>query len=268
MKNSTEQKKQDFAAQDAELQVIEKTKKCKTCKKIKTLKEYHKGNKTNCKICRNKLRRKTNRKHLLEEIKNIEGFLFCTTCKNYKKENSENFHNSKLKRRTKNSDHLMTCKKCRNKMSTILQKENIEKSRERHRNWRLKNIDHVREKSRKWKAKNKGKVRESEIKYMKERGGSEKRKEWFKVYYQKNRELMIAKSCAYDSRVRKSKPVWESQKMINEYYKLAKKLKLEVDHIVPINSDLVCGLHCLDNFQMLTREENASKGNRYWPNMP
>lgn len=43
---------------------------------------------------------------------------------------------------------------------------------------------------------------------------------------------------------------------------------MEVDHIVPIKSDIVCGLHCIDNFQLMTREDNARKGNRFWPDMP
>lgn len=56
-------------------------------------------------------------------------------------------------------------------------------------------------------------------------------------------------------------------KTINDFYKLAKEKGMEVDHIVPLNSDMVCGLHCIDNFQFLTREENARKSNKYWPDM-
>jgi hypothetical protein len=41
-----------------------------------------------------------------------------------------------------------------------------------------------------------------------------------------------------------------------------------VDHIVPIKSDIVCGLHCFDNMQLLREDDNLRKSNTWWPNMP
>lgn len=39
----------------------------------------------------------------------------------------------------------------------------------------------------------------------------------------------------------------------------------EVDHVVPIKHDEVCGLHVLSNLQLLTRRQNRSKGNKFCP---
>lgn len=43
--------------------------------------------------------------------------------------------------------------------------------------------------------------------------------------------------------------------------------KYEVDHIVPLVSDTVCGLHNQFNLTIETKLDNLSKGNRHWPDM-
>ena len=43
---------------------------------------------------------------------------------------------------------------------------------------------------------------------------------------------------------------------------------VQVDHIVPICSDLVCGLHVPWNLRIVTRRANREKGNTRWPGCP
>lgn len=77
-----------------------------------------------------------------------------------------------------------------------------------------------------------------------------------------------AQKCA-ERRIKKvsATPSWFEKEKVSNIYKMAKALNLEVDHVVPIKSDHVCGLHCWDNLQLLSRQENAKKGNYYWPHM-
>lgn len=63
-------------------------------------------------------------------------------------------------------------------------------------------------------------------------------------------------------------PVWADLGAILRVYDEAKSNGLTVDHIVPLRSSLVCGLHCPDNLRAIPLSENASKGNRHWPDMP
>jgi hypothetical protein len=61
---------------------------------------------------------------------------------------------------------------------------------------------------------------------------------------------------------------------IKEIYALAQLrtratgTKWHVDHIVPLQSRVVSGLHCAANLQLLPQAENYRKGNRVWPDMP
>ena len=40
---------------------------------------------------------------------------------------------------------------------------------------------------------------------------------------------------------------------------------VSVDHIIPLNSKVVCGLHIETNLRIIDLEENKSKGNRFKP---
>lgn len=94
--------------------------------------------------------------------------------------------------------------------------------------------------------------------------------EWAK----KNPEKSSLRAAEYRAKRRSAIPSWANRKEILEFYVEAKRISKEtgvlhsVDHIVPLKSDLVCGLHCQENLRIITHSENCAKQNRYWPDMP
>jgi len=69
-------------------------------------------------------------------------------------------------------------------------------------------------------------------------------------------------------------PAWARLDDIERFYTLAARLteqtgiKATVDHVVPLQSRLVCGLHCAANLTILPETLNKRKGNLWWPDMP
>lgn len=69
-------------------------------------------------------------------------------------------------------------------------------------------------------------------------------------------------------------PKWANKGAMLALYRDAKKRQNDtgelhhVDHIVPLISTRVCGLHCEQNMRIILGVENSSKGNRRWPDMP
>jgi 5-methylcytosine-specific restriction endonuclease McrA len=90
----------------------------------------------------------------------------------------------------------------------------------------------------------------------------------------KNRDKLTAKQRRRSAALAQQCPRWLTHAQsveILSFYSEARKLteetgvRHEVDHIVPLNGRGVRGLHVPWNLQILTRRENASKGNRFWP---
>ena len=132
----------------------------------------------------------------------------------------------------------------------------------------------------------------------KEKPKSEAAKAAGRRYYEKNREIVIARAAArpheevreykekykaanpelYKAltsvrkrRHRNATPPWitkEQKLQIRQMYLQAQKLtkmtgeRYVVDHIIPLINDSVCGLHVPWNLRVMTQEENLKKSNK------
>ena len=123
-----------------------------------------------------------------------------------------------------------------------------------------------------WAAANRDKCRISEARYRAANRG--KCRAASAAHHAAHPEQYRAKWAAYEATKLQATPAWASKGKIGEFYYTADMLGMHtgdpyhVDHVVPLRSKLVCGLHCEFNMQVLTGVDNLKKGNRYWPDMP
>lgn len=96
------------------------------------------------------------------------------------------------------------------------------------------------------------------------------RKDWAR----KNPAKLLATVRKRQTRLITAMPVWANEFFIQEIYDLRLRrektlgIQFDVDHIVPLRSKLVCGLHVETNLRIIPRTVNRAKGNRLWPDMP
>ena len=83
------------------------------------------------------------------------------------------------------------------------------------------------------------------------------------IWRSNNRGKDNASKSKYRAAKRNATVSWADEDLIEMWYTVAAIFKEEVDHIVPLQSDKVCGLHCPDNFQLLSKTDNSSKNNKW-----
>jgi hypothetical protein len=83
-----------------------------------------------------------------------------------------------------------------------------------------------------------------------------------KEYRDVNKHLCNARDAKRRAFKLKATPNWANLIAIKEIYRTCPE-GYHVDHIVPLQSKLVCGLHCEFNLQHLPASENISKSNKF-----
>ncbi len=129
--------------------------------------------------------------------------------------------------------------------------------REKHRSWCTANPEKKAASNRAWNAANPDKNRAS-------------KRKWAAA----NAAKINAKTTRRQAAKLQAAPSWANLFFIEEAYDLARRrtkttgIRWEVDHIVPLQSEQVCGLHVEHNLRVIPKTENQAKGNRHWPDMP
>lgn len=162
--------------------------------------------------------------------------------------------------------------------------ENRDSALARSHAYRLKNIESIREYDR---IRAKKRTKEVVSQYYRNRAEAakknaakwasanrDKKNFYAKAWRQRNKSRVNAWDAARYANEKLAMPSWANQFFIEEAYALAKLRerlcggRWHVDHIVPLQSKLVCGLHVESNLQVIPAAHNIRKSNRYWPDMP
>jgi hypothetical protein len=175
----------------------------------------------------------------------------CSTCK-LEKAISEFFADQR-----KPGRYRARCKPCEKIAQDAYKAANPGKASKASIRWQKENREAGRRAQAKWRAENLEQARQNEASYRK-----------------RNRPKMKAKGALYRAAQLRATPLWADRAKIEEFYFAADFLGMvtgdwyHVDHIVPLQSKIVCGLHTEQNLQVLPASDNLRKSNRRWPDMP
>jgi hypothetical protein len=148
------------------------------------------------------------------------------------------------------------CAECHRKRNSEWAKENRARLTARAAAYKRENIEVARATNRAFKKRNAVALRAQHA-------------EWVSANRDKRRQT----DAKYKAAKLRATPRWADKKAIATIYRLALAIekrtgqRMHVDHIVPLQSKWVCGLHCESNLQVLPGPENEGKRNFWWPEM-
>ena len=188
-----------------------------------------------CKICKETLDLSLFHKH----IGNSDGLQGkCKSC--HSAMAKRNYLNARDDRLTKMAQYRVNNREAILKGKKRYRKQNIDKCREMNKSWAANNKDLINKSHRKW--------------------------------YQNNKHKVLSITRIFQAKRRQAMPKWltkDDKWLIEQAYELSALrtkifgFKWHVDHIIPLNNKLVCGLHVIENLQVIPASENFSKSNKF-----
>lgn len=165
------------------------------------------------------------------------GCKACHSCFSFK--SFDSFYNCK----NASDKKLSECITCNKKRGQSHRENNRERNRTRSRGYAKVNAQTIRNRVKKWRKDNPGKKRALE----------------------RIRETRKLQACPPWAQTQANRKEMLAHYLHAEWLELVTGESFQVDHIVPLLSDFVCGLHVPANLMVLSAKDNQSKSAYWWP---
>lgn len=145
-------------------------------------------------------------------------------------------------------------------------RKNAEKNKAKAKKWYEENKQQALETRKKWREANKEKMKGYAKKWGEE--NKDHKNELSRDWKKENKEKVLANTRKRQAAKLNATPAWADKVAIEYVYYAAKVLKdvygttWHVDHIIPLRSSTVCGLHVENNLQLLAPLDNLKKSNK------
>ena len=210
----------------------------------------------------------------MRNLATLSGFEFSTIVEMLKRADVKRCNNPECEQPLKSwsdfAEKTLRCKVCMDKYMKKYNKDTYAQNRDEmlanNKIYREENPDKVQARQKRYREENKEKLQDSRrLRYI---NNPEKKKASSQKHYSENKYMYLAWSSKRRAAKRKCTVPYADDVKINEIYKECRRIteetgiSHEVDHIYPIQGELVCGFHVEYNLQILPASENRSKYNK------
>jgi hypothetical protein len=176
---------------------------------------------------------------------------------------------SDFNRNASNKDGLHTyCRECAAARLKAWRTANADRVKEYTGEWRSVNAARMKATKAAHHARNKEQLNAKSAAWRRE--NRERSRAACAAWFAKNPARRAALQQKRNAAKLRATPAWANEEAILSFYTSANALGMltgewyHVDHIVPLQGKLVCGLHVENNLRVISATENLSKGNRFF----